>query len=471
MRRRFTGPLSAWVVCSLAVVGCGGRSTTLDAATSGTGGISGGWTGAGGAKAGVNDPWFSSGSRLRAVYLDAGDVHRVDHWYDSQLGADCRFTKVGDDTYRCLVGEGAWGYLDAACSIPAAFSPGPCGSPGDGFRLLETTSCGTRAMKVGAVVEGTSQLFGPGPECQPFPIPAGEKVYSLTDVPLSTFVGGKATIVPVDDALAAETVIADDGTRATLSTWDRTENRPCGVWQPSPVKACGPPSAFDGSLRYLDPGCSQPATWAPAASPCGDTTFMLVRDPSFQVVGFYPFAGAPITAPQWSSGDGVCKAVSDGPSLVQPLGALRPMSSFPLLHAESIGTGAVRLGQWRATSGAVVPGDMTYSVDGTECELMPFVDGTTRCVPGGMGEVSAFADPECAHPLVQSWEQPAATVVSFEKVPTGCLSRAISALAVGAEVFPETVFSGPPCQPAIKQGHYYEVGPPVDLPKVRYVTD
>jgi hypothetical protein len=472
MRRGLTRPLSAWILCSFVVIGCGGRSTTLDAATSGAGGMGGGSTGAAGAKAGVVDPWFSSGSRLRAVYLDAGDVHRVDHWYDSQLGAECRFTKVGDGTYRCLVGEGWWGYLDDACSIPAALAPDPCGSPGNGYRLLDAPSCGTRAMKMGAVVEGTSQMFGAGPGCQPFSVPAGTKVYALTDVPLTTFVGGKTTLVPVDDAIAVETVIADDGTRATLSTWDRAENRSCGVWTNSPVKACGPPSASESGLSYLDSGCSQPATWAPQASPCLESTlFMLVRDPSYQVVGFYPFVGASVTASLWSNGDGACKAVSGGPLLAQPLGPLRPMSSFPLLHAESIGAGAVRLGQWRTASGAVVPGDMTYSADGAECDLITFVDGTTRCVPGGFGEVSAFADPECTHPLVRSWDHAAATVVSFEKVPTLCPSRAISAIAVGAEVFPETVYSGPPCHPDIVQGHYYEVGPPVDFPKIRYITD
>jgi hypothetical protein len=201
------------------------------------------------------------------------------------------------------------------------------------------------------------------------------------------------------------------------------------------------------------------------------TTFMLAPSPSLQVVGFYPFAGAPITALQWSNGDGGCKPFGDGPTLVQPLGPMRPVSSFPALHAESIGNGAVRLGQWRTSSGAVVPGDMTYSVDGTECVLINFVDGTTRCVPGGITDANAFADPECAHRLVQAWDQAPATIVSFEKTPTGCLSRATSAFAVGAEAFPETVYSGSPCQPAIKQGHYYEIGPPIDLPKVRYITD
>jgi hypothetical protein len=114
---------------------------------------------------------------------------------------------------------------------------------------------------------------------------------------------------------------------------------------------------------------------------------------------------------------------------------------------------------------------MTYSADGAECGLIPFVDGTTRCVPGGIADARMFADPACSHPLVQAWDTPPATVVSFEKTPTGCPSRAIAAFALGPEVFPATVYFGSPCQPSIKNGHYYEVGPPVDLPKVRYVTD
>ncbi|HEY2370021.1 MAG TPA: hypothetical protein VGH87_26670, partial [Polyangiaceae bacterium] len=61
---------------------------------------------------------FASGTRLRAIVLDAGGgAELFTGWHDAQLGIDCGFAKMSDGSIRCVpTATGFAGYLDASCT-------------------------------------------------------------------------------------------------------------------------------------------------------------------------------------------------------------------------------------------------------------------------------------------------------------------------------------------------------------------
>src|SRR5687768_10475507 len=74
----------------------------------------------------ASDPPFVSGSRLRAIVLDAGDgAVMLSRFRDTKLNVDCSFSRLTDGSWRCIPAPAWHGFSDGTCTGRVARIKGP----------------------------------------------------------------------------------------------------------------------------------------------------------------------------------------------------------------------------------------------------------------------------------------------------------------------------------------------------------
>lgn len=222
----------------------------------------------------VPDEPYGSGSRLRAVVLDAPEGARVLYaFHDTELDLDCVFTRDEEGVYRCLPSVG---------QVQGDFWPGHTGAVGseEFARLAPDCDTPTAVGDDCRVVVGTRLAFPMEGECGPEPprsrayrvigirsdqgcadgeVDEGEQLFELEAIAPEQFV--TATVV---DGPWTRALLADDGAWVHMTLLD-ADGDPCEPFD----GACVPyPAAFFSPTIHADGECSLPAGYDPSTE-CG----------------------------------------------------------------------------------------------------------------------------------------------------------------------------------------------------------
>jgi hypothetical protein len=341
-----------------------------------------------------------SGSRLRAIGLDAGGERWSTGWLDTELGEECVMRTASDGVLRCLPARlGDRVYLDAACTQPAA-AVSDLPMAGDRMTVpVVGDACAPRfeVRVIGAGIEGQRHQLDSAGRC--IATSTFSTHFPLGDeVPASAFVGTAATRVGTGDVQqVVET--GSDGSRWCSGLVDRAG------------AACSPYVAADGALRclpggaearptrYVDAACTRMAarrrdTCEAALAVYDDVP---VRRRVFPVVG--PATEVYEVAPR----TGECvPALSSPADALFEIGAELPASAFPPLELE-LPAGAGRLRARVVVDGAGVRARHGHPWDTQRDEACGFQrtrDGLVRCAPTDQGFVETrFRDGACTQSI------------------------------------------------------------------------
>ena len=196
-----------------------GPSTRLDAGTPGT---DGGQASDAGTLRPTAEPGHLGGTRLRAVFVGAGEAQRFVTAWDTQLDTACWLTRFADaDTeVRCYPrAGGVLVYGDTRCST----------------RYVETTATegwvytGNEVVRLGApatLAQRYTNLArcGCGPSSQ---APQGT-LYEVAEVlPIEQLAGGRVVDTDVNERLSVRTFEGQDGSRFVYDVIDRLASASC----------------------------------------------------------------------------------------------------------------------------------------------------------------------------------------------------------------------------------------------------
>ncbi len=420
--------------------GAGGAGTGGEVASGGAGGAgaAGGDTGGAGAAGGggaVDHGTFGSGTRLRAVYLDAGGgALAFQHFHDVDLDIDCTFLPHADGAYRCLPNVLSDSlFADAACTMPLAPVPGgACGaSVGDVAAVVadrggctSSTSGGSssnvptayRARAVGEEVspdavfyldaDGACVAGTVSPTVSYFPI--GE------EVPASSFVGGEREGELFEERAEVGTLRGDDGSYVLESTRDITLDVDCRFEDDQ----CLPPFRAEVGGAHSDAACAVPIGESWKDDLCPDPMFIRQTVPPATTCGAstsaYHAVGAELDPAELYGGDPaschfpLSAVYGNGVDKLRffEVGAALPEGTFFATKPVSRGTERVRVSRTGLPSGEVLDQTARFvdtSLD-VPCHPARFVDGELRCLPDDALElpddpISFYSDDACTKPV------------------------------------------------------------------------
>jgi hypothetical protein len=364
--------------------------------------------------AGCSDaPLHRSGDRLRAILWDAGGgATRLIGWHDRTLDEECAFAVAEDGRLRCLPPPaGGRNFLDAGCTQPAAvLRPGepaprhvahPLGNDCRGLprlRVLQPT-----AERV------TSFHFGDPDNCSPGG--AGFQVAPLVASDPSQFAGVELVTEPVDDELAAQVFVGDDGSRQVWRAWDRVRDTACGI---SPDAAssvevaarCVPGNIAEESLSFFeDAQCTLRPAFYCLSNSCTAPQHVMRRTQScagntWQMFELGPRAtrlyGSTLCDDQGTPFGDLCPYFSIGRAV--------DAAAFPAARVAAPGDGSMKAPILTTSEGRAVAvhdaGCFWDSVRQARCCPRLLDDGAYYCTdPSAPGAACLFADPSCQEPL------------------------------------------------------------------------
>jgi hypothetical protein len=398
---------------------------------------------------------YQSGSRLRA-HLWAGDgASLFVGWRDTQLGADCTFTRMADGGVFCLPTDATpftrdeATYLDPACT--QAVVDASLGSRKYFFAMSGWQSCaGGNLVEVDqpavqSVNLGTLYTLGDA-GCSAMAMQSSFALgRPLQPVPLATFVGARVVLESRGATLAGEVYVADDDTRQLGAIHDSAHGDACGdmgdvppffsgalsehclpLSRTDPIAAPASTNVPDGGTEYGSMTCSTPipGDWGCFEDQCGapawsvfDTNGCSVTDacttctPANTVLTL----GAPATSPLWVlEGDQGCQPSSIGDVChFHPATGSVPLAVFPLLGSAHKGSGRFQNIVRTATDDprplAERATTLWDTVTSSTCSSTEFADGKTRCMTDGTADINSggvatsiiYADPSCTEELVE----------------------------------------------------------------------
>lgn len=356
---------------------------------------------------------FASGTRLRARAWDGGDgAATFIAFHDTMLDVDCNFTTAEDGVLRCMPLGGEVDYLDAACSGARVLVPPSesCDAARPAYVSTTTTSsssCGTPTrmggFRVGMRLPAQTTWFGGGASCTAYTVATCPS--ALEPVPASTFVGARIERQPIDDALAEDVVVADDGARLVIALVDLTRDAPCDRVRQDPftrypdtvLDRCAPlPSAHWLNGAYLGAGCSGAmAIGIDPSCPLPGTILVWRSGACGYDLSFAEPGAAAGAAFAWSGEPPVCGPADPraGPTFLE-VGATLDPRAMPRLPT----AGASRLRAGLASSD--VPRFFDTEL-GVACAPERLADGSDRCVPYTRTVTGwpLFDDAACTRPI------------------------------------------------------------------------
>jgi hypothetical protein len=394
----------------------------------------------------------TSGTRLRARFLTAGDAREHVGFYDTLRNEGCTFQRAEGGRMRCLPPtlsyiDGTSVFADTACQTPvrAVVKPG-CDEPKYAIVTAYDGTCGQAPFELRRVIGPASPVYAnAGRGCAP----SQAQYLAIGDVvPWTDFAEGVSTPAPGDGLVETLLVTADgarqhEGFRATNFDADCTFQV-----MTDGVTRCVP-DAISGEVLFSDDACTTPsATFVYSTSPCSRaaTNRFLEPDPSNQICGAIRaiYDLLPASAASGNPGDlyvvpmgGTCtfRQSSGGQGDRRDLGAnLTP--TLPV--AARIGGGSGRLVP------ALVPAAGSVALDlgwhdrdrNVDCGFKLASDGKMRCLPSSAEATIFSIDGACASPshvAVPSKAACVTTASTFALVPSKVCPVTAQVYALGTE--------------------------------------
>ncbi len=251
----------------------------------------GGNTGAGGGGTGGQAPaleeLYGSGSRLQAVYEDAGGgAERFLHFYDSELAQSCNFAQGADASPRCAPQRMATlSYTDASCTdpvvvvsscepaLPAHISVQPEGA------CIDSNMPRLDAYTVGAASTATAVYFA---DASGSCVPDGtfdatvDSAFEIAAADEGLFAGATVTAVEVDGGLGQRVATADDGAFRVLGAYNLARDENCAGTDVGDETLCLSANLAYGGPNYSSASCAaQDIAYTVRGGECGEPQAVL----------------------------------------------------------------------------------------------------------------------------------------------------------------------------------------------------
>jgi hypothetical protein len=358
-----------------------------------------------------------SGSRIHLLHWSSDDgADGAQVFWDTTLGAECRWIYASDEKYHCLPRDNVFYYparfADSECTRPVfTHAITACGAPPAYLRSpTENLTCPTASVlrRLGQRLAGREYFFhAVDGTCASVPhrLRADEELYEFgEEVPVSDFVAGSLRMGTVREKFAALLIEGEDGSRGLFGYRDLKGGFDCAV-----------SVAADGMLRclpftvgttgaFVDESCSMSAglgsrfSCQPArsflaesrANACGRRTSIFKAGERLSS-GYEMFPDgcstdfASVYLDYWTSG------LQVDPATFVPA-ASSIMESSRRLRAQVVTTPA----------GAVPSGALWDAKLGVDCSPWLLADGTYRCVSFPLvstASLNTFADDQCTMPV------------------------------------------------------------------------
>jgi hypothetical protein len=342
------------------------------------------------------------GSRLRPVFIESADGHRVlEHFDDTALGLSCNFQASSPESFRCVpsgaevavarevvythpecteprVALSRGDAVLGACATPRYAVAVNCGGAPLVFELGPAVSAATRYRLADGVcaasvlsTDALTDLF----EARPVPLQA--LASARVDAGVET--GG---VVPLD-------LRAEDGAALRLRFRDARGGFDCHLEGPDHDARCVPTGVALAWPFFADPSCSVQAALAPG---CEALDVGFVRSDDSEGT-FYYRAGRRFESGYVDGASGCVPTEQAGFVIGEPV----PTEEFPAGHRTTLASGG--LATTVETVGAAslpMRAPRGTAFDGYDCHFALGSDGELRCLPPPERFVDGFfADPEC----------------------------------------------------------------------------
>lgn len=370
---------------------------------------------------------FKSGTRLRAVVLDAGGGARsFQYWYDTTLGVECTFEYAWDGEVYCLpLGRPADRFRDLNCQEPVAVVD-DCSRGDTYFRSVpawegQVNQCGYDRLDRGRWLEifraiGTARVdqlqYGAGEACYVERVP-DQEIFLLEPAPLTSFVRGAVALQDRGLMLGVWRVLAEDGAEEDLAMVDLSRNQEC-----DPVLGldqCAPNSALTYVREDLFArGCAQSLAGGTSNPGCQPELALEWELPSGPLcsrgAARLRTLAEPYSGPVYRNDEGQCQPREGlSPSGLFTVGPLVNRLYFPAVERRRVGSGGLQVERYFSSSLNPLPSyESVFDVrTGNRCELAPDENdpGASACLnPEEIaGAYLAYADPGCQLPLGVQW--------------------------------------------------------------------
>ena len=364
---------------------------------------------------------FVSGARLRAkYYVVDGVVEVLLGFHDVQLDADCAFedsngAHVGPGGASYCVPDGvarhrqAQGpYLDAACTIPAATTPGAGAAT---YALVEPNDACTTAPEVHRALPPSMRRIYTSDGNGGCTRAGAASVQGLGELaPADTFVRAVEQLELRAGRIGVRVLVGDDGSRHVIGGFDvirgeasRVGTAEDGVRRWLPAR---PAFVGAGAPLFADAACSEPVASKIGRTATCPLTAVVVLEGLCGTGKFFAL-GAQIASVFQRDAKNACVGVPAGSVLAFRVGA--PVADAAYEPAVSLDVGTSRVRRRGAAATGDTPAvwtDLIDSVTNEPCDVYPTADGSLRCLPKASAGVAFFADPGCTEPAFA--------------LPTGC---------------------------------------------------
>lgn len=347
-------------------------------------------------------PW-RSGATLRAVTLKVtGTPDAIFQGiHDARLGTSCRFARASDGVMRCMPGQSADVFSDAACKVPVATALAGCAAPSHVSRV---EACRATGYQVGAKLAGAKLYTKVQQGC--LMLEASDDVYALTALPASAFVAGAERREDRGGDLSMRYWETEDGGLFPIGTWDTERDASCVPGFDDYEDRCVPgATAFiaPSAAVFTDVTCTSPAGGRVEA--CDDDPVSAVTSVRQGMCGAtVAFSGAAkLAGPPNRLTGGACAPWTDAPADLAFYTPEAPIESFALPTMTLVLEGVGRLKARRYMTAMDVLVDTPTMFQDTLLHVRCFPRPTTlglRCAPENTVEATYFADPACKTPVL-----------------------------------------------------------------------
>jgi hypothetical protein len=389
----------------------GGSAPKGGTANAAAGTEAGGQGGGGGDETSAMTDGWSSGTRLRAVLDAAGDAKLFKLWHDAELDVDCAFAPAADGVERCMpaVERGYAVYSDAKCTKPVALFAADDAIPpfiAEPHRALDCGKGGAY-LEVGAAAAGVTAVYGFSNEncVANGMVGATQLVKQLgAVVPTSMFVAATKTVHEArDPRLAANVLVAEDGSRQVTSHFDLARKADCNPIEPQAAGyACVPKNLAFIEVFFSDDKCKVPAAYHP---PCNGEP-AIILDASPHNTGQYFEVGAKVATPAFRNYSTTCEpdtSPREPGAGFYAIGKEAPWAGFPQLSAKNEGKGRIAINVLRGASDELVARQNFVDTElNVNCSVGQSADLKPHCIPQvGGASVNVFADAKCSSGLYE----------------------------------------------------------------------
>jgi hypothetical protein len=368
-------------------------------------------------------PPATSGSRLRAKFLVAGDVRELVGFHDTARNEDCMFQPAEPGHMRCLPANISYFvnglFTEATCQVPFGFTTAACATEAKyAAGSVSNGACGASPTPLRKITAPNGPFFTTSlGGCTPSPAPAqtanGTTIALGDEVGWAELVEGVATTV-VTDGIAERQLIGADGSRQHLGFRDAKFDADCTFQVMSDGAARCVPDGGVGQVFYADSACRLASSVVQLAHACqnaADRRLWVERsasagqcDPLRAVYSLRETSGSGAEAPEGYEWLGETCAVGNaryGAPNISVTRGIDATVTASLPNLERTGRrGAGRL--VRALVGRGGTRELTLGWHDTErdfdCTFELASDGKMRCLPTAAGIKVFSSDDKCASP-------------------------------------------------------------------------